>query len=122
MEDADCHDVPRPARPVRYTPTIYRRTIAVAGGSFFCVDVFVVLDKEKQTMTPGSVFGSGGGHADCTSKRRIWSDGGASRTLEASSHRSNASGNGRKKSKLGQSFVFVTQPSHMERLLHEKFP
>lgn len=28
------------------------------------------LDKEKQTMTPGSLFGSGEGYTDCTSKRR----------------------------------------------------
>lgn len=44
---------------------------------------FVVLDKERQTMTPGSAFGSWESRADCTSKRRIWSDGGASRTVAA---------------------------------------
>lgn len=77
-------------RPVHYSLTICCRTI-VCLFFFSLLMFFVVLDKEKQTMTPGSVFGSWESHADCTSKRRIRSDGGASRTVR--SYRTNASRN-----------------------------
>lgn len=44
-------------------PTICRHTMFLGFFLFFS-------DKEKQTMTPVSLFGSREGHTDCTSKQR----------------------------------------------------
>lgn len=62
MEDGGCHDVPRPAG---------RRSDCLPSHNVFVFLLFLLFsDKEKQTMTPGSLFGSGEGHTDCTSERR----------------------------------------------------